>query len=62
MDVQVCASGTHWRLGDDAWGREMKIININNREKKKGKGRRKENTDLFPLVCELDSAAGMGLK
>jgi len=32
----------------------MKIININNREKKKGKGRRKEITDLFPLVCELE--------
>ena len=34
-------------------GREMKIININNREKKKGKEWRKKITDLFSLVCEL---------
>ena len=32
----------------------MKIININNCEKKKGKERRKRITDLFPLVCELE--------
>jgi hypothetical protein len=30
----------------------MKIININNREKKKGKERRKKITDLFYLVCD----------
>ena len=30
----------------------MKIININNREKKKGKERGKKITDLFSLVCE----------
>ena len=32
----------------------MKIININNRKKKKGKERRKRITDLFALVCELE--------
>ena len=32
----------------------MKIININNCEKKKGKERRKRITDLFSLVCELE--------
>ena len=35
-------------------GREMKIININNREKKKGKERRNKIIDLFSLVCELE--------
>ena len=34
----------------------MKIININNREKNKGKERRKKITDLFSLVCELEGA------
>ena len=41
--------GARWRC----LGREMKIININNREKKKGKERRKKITDLFSVVCEL---------
>ena len=31
----------------------MKIININNREKKKRKERRKKITDLFSVVCEM---------
>ena len=31
----------------------MKIININNCEKKKRKERREKITDLFSVVCEL---------
>jgi hypothetical protein len=34
----------------------MKIININNCEKKKGKERRKKIPDLFSLLCELERA------
>jgi hypothetical protein len=37
----------------------MKIININNREKKEGKERRKKTTDLFSLVCEIVSWNGL---
>ena len=36
------------RFGDDA----TDCNNMNNCEKKKGEGRRKETTDLFPVVCE----------
>ena len=32
----------------------MKIININNCEKKKRKEKRKKITDLFSVVCELE--------
>ena len=36
------------RFGEDA----TDCNNMNNCEKKKGEGRRKETTDLFPVVCE----------